>query len=121
MQVDPIQPKLKTPGTKRLKPYYAEPPSKHAFKFNSRRYIEVPRTWFIENGALEVILTLLWAEGKGPNVLPTWFSRPALALLAACARLPEVRRCKLKAVLKAPDFSAGDYDTMNCIFSLLPI
>jgi hypothetical protein len=38
VQVDPIKPKLKPPGTKRLKLQYDEPLSKYAFKFNLRRY-----------------------------------------------------------------------------------
>ena len=38
MQVDPIKPTLKAPGTKRLKLKYDEPLSKFAFKFNLRRY-----------------------------------------------------------------------------------
>ena len=42
------------------------------------------------------------------------------ALLRECTAMT-VGWCKLNPVLKAPDFSAGDYDTMNCIFSLLPI
>ena len=38
MQVDPIKPTLKAPGTKRLKLKYDEPLSKFAFKLNVRRY-----------------------------------------------------------------------------------
>jgi len=41
VQVDPVKPTLKAPGTKRLKPKYDEPLSKFAFKFNLRRYNEV--------------------------------------------------------------------------------
>ena len=40
MQIDPVKPKLKPPGTKRLKLKYDEPLSKFAFKFNLRRYIK---------------------------------------------------------------------------------
>jgi|AntAceMinimDraft_5_1070358.scaffolds.fasta_scaffold13604_1 hypothetical protein len=50
------------------------------------------RTWFIASGALEVLLSLLWAGGRGPRTTPAWFCRPSLALLATCARLPEGRR-----------------------------
>jgi hypothetical protein len=39
VQVDPIKPKLKAPGTKRLKLEYDELLSSFAFKFNLRRYI----------------------------------------------------------------------------------
>ena len=41
MQVDPIKPTLKAPGTKRLKLHYAKPLSNFAFKFNLRRYTVV--------------------------------------------------------------------------------
>ena len=38
MQLDPIKPTLKPPGTKRLKLQYDGPLSNSAFKFNLRRY-----------------------------------------------------------------------------------
>ena len=38
VQVDPIKPKLKAPGTKRLTPKYDERLSNFAFKFKLRRY-----------------------------------------------------------------------------------
>jgi hypothetical protein len=38
VQVDPIKPKLKLPGTKHLKLKCDEPLSNFAFKFNLRRY-----------------------------------------------------------------------------------
>ena len=38
VQVDPIKPTLKPPGTKRLKLNYDEPLSTPAFKFNLRCY-----------------------------------------------------------------------------------
>jgi hypothetical protein len=38
VQVDPIKPALKAPGTKRLKLQYDEPPLNFAFKFNLHRY-----------------------------------------------------------------------------------
>ena len=38
MQVDPIDPTLKAPGSKRLKLNCDEPLSNFAFKFNLRRY-----------------------------------------------------------------------------------
>ena len=41
MQVDPLQPKLKEPETKRLKLSRGEPPSNFAFKFKLRRYNKV--------------------------------------------------------------------------------
>ena len=40
MQVVPIKPTLKAPGTKRLKLKYDEALSNFAFKFNLRRYIK---------------------------------------------------------------------------------
>ena len=38
MQVEPMKPMLKAPGTKRLKPYTDKPPSNVAFKVHLRRY-----------------------------------------------------------------------------------
>jgi len=38
VQVDPIKPTLKAPGTKRLKPLHDEPLSNFTFKYNLRRY-----------------------------------------------------------------------------------
>jgi len=38
VQVDPLIPMLKAPGTKRLKLNYDEPLSNFAFEFNLRRY-----------------------------------------------------------------------------------
>ena len=43
MQVDPIKPTLKPPGTKRLQLQYHDPPSNSAFKFSLRRYSLVAR------------------------------------------------------------------------------
>ena len=43
VQVDPIKPKLKPPGAKRLKHKHDEPLSSFAFKFNLRRYNPVKR------------------------------------------------------------------------------
>ena len=40
MQVDPINPTLKAPGAKHLKPIYLELLLSSAFKFNLRRYTE---------------------------------------------------------------------------------
>ena len=39
MQVDPIKPTVKAPGTKRLKLICDDPLSNFAFKYNLRRYI----------------------------------------------------------------------------------
>ena len=38
MQLDPIKPTLKAPGSKRLKLQYEKPPANSAFRFNLRRY-----------------------------------------------------------------------------------
>ena len=40
MQVDPIKPTLKPPGTRRLKVHDDEPPSNVSFTTNLRRYTE---------------------------------------------------------------------------------
>ena len=42
MQVDPIKPKLKPPGTERLKLQCDDPLLHFAFNFNLRRYIGMP-------------------------------------------------------------------------------
>ena len=42
VQVDPIKPTLKAPGTQRLKLKYDNPLSSFAFKFNLRRYTQAP-------------------------------------------------------------------------------
>ena len=53
MQVDPIRPTLKAPGTKRLKVKYHKPPSNFVFDFNLHRYnqglacSECTRGWFL--------------------------------------------------------------------------
>jgi len=41
VHADPIEPELKAPGTKRLKPQYNELLSNFAFKLNRRRYTAV--------------------------------------------------------------------------------
>jgi hypothetical protein len=41
VQVDPVKPKLKPHGTKRLKLKYDKPLSKFAFKFNLHHYNKV--------------------------------------------------------------------------------
>ena len=45
MQVAPIKPKLKAPGSKRLKLRYDGPLSNFAFKFNLRRYSKEDDEW----------------------------------------------------------------------------
>ena len=46
MQVKPMNPKLKAPGTKRLKLFFVNLLSSFAFDFNLRRYIKA-----VQNGA----------------------------------------------------------------------
>jgi hypothetical protein len=50
--VDPIKPKLKLPGTERLKPACDVLLSIPAFKYNLRRYIKVVREGVVEIHAL---------------------------------------------------------------------
>jgi len=57
MQVDPIKPKLKLPGTKRLKLKYDVPLSNFAFKFNLRRFTLV-----------EKVSPALFAIAHSPNL-----------------------------------------------------
>jgi len=56
VQVDPIKPTLKAPGTKRLKLKHDEPLSNFAFKFNLRRYTK-ETTW----GPLEEVIAVGFA------------------------------------------------------------
>jgi hypothetical protein len=60
VQVDPIKPTLKPPGTKRLKLTYDEPVSNFAFKFSLRRYNEAPEeSAAAAAAALEALLPAL--------------------------------------------------------------
>jgi len=45
VQIDPIQPTLKAPGSERLKPKHVEVLSSFAFRFNVRRYMMGPETF----------------------------------------------------------------------------
>ena len=58
MQLDPIKPTLKAPGTKRLKLKCDEPLSKIAFNFDLRRYIKAVRVY-------ELLLTNGWVKDGG--------------------------------------------------------
>ena len=51
VQIDPIKPTLKAPGTKRLKLNYDEPLSNFAFKFNLRRH-NTAMQWSFETAAI---------------------------------------------------------------------
>ena len=57
MQLDPIKPTLKAPGSKRLKLQYDELLSRFAFKFKLRRYMVA-----LENAVQEwaAVLTSVW-------------------------------------------------------------
>jgi len=50
VQLDPVKPTLKAPGTKHLKLKCDEPPSNFAFNFNLRRYIEELRNKLSSGG-----------------------------------------------------------------------
>ena len=67
MQVDPIKPKLKLPGAKRLKLQRDEPLSNFAFNFNLRRYtvahIVLP-TYALEHKVRRCSLTVSKPELK---------------------------------------------------------
>ena len=59
MQVDPIKPTMKAPGTKRLKLKYDEPLSGFGFNFNLRRYIPRARAAHARRGGRGQGLTLV--------------------------------------------------------------
>ena len=53
MQIDPIKPKFKPPGTSRWKLECDVPPSTSAFKFNLRRYIKALKGLVVMSPELE--------------------------------------------------------------------
>jgi hypothetical protein len=59
MQVDPIKPTLKPPGTKRLVPKWDEPLSDFAFNFNLRRYIWALRLCGFLDAAIYIFIAQL--------------------------------------------------------------
>jgi len=68
VQVDPIKPMLKPPGTKRLKLKYDESPSNFAFKFNLRRYNQVTPRAMAKGRFVEI--PALRGSGQGLTLLP---------------------------------------------------
>jgi hypothetical protein len=92
VQVDPIKPASKAPGTKRLKPKYDDPLSNFAFKFNLRRYneerLQKALNYFINQAVSAAFYT--WRENA-----------------EYCAEVRvKAGRCTVKPVLKAPGFCA---------------
>jgi hypothetical protein len=75
VQVDPIKPMLKAPGTERLKLEYHESLSKFAFNFNLRRYNQGNRIQAAERRAAE-------AENM-VRPPPTHFSRVPQMVIAS--------------------------------------
>jgi hypothetical protein len=63
VQVDPIKPTLKAPGTTRLKLNHEEVRSSFAFKFKLRRYI-------MEGGDAVWVARLRSATGRGLHSFP---------------------------------------------------
>ena len=82
MQVDPIKPTLKAPGTKRLKLQYDEPPSSFALKFKLRRYIECAGdgdTLLGPGGQLREYLARLAAADTATGFVVGAYTRPLLS------------------------------------------
>ena len=69
MQVDPMNPTLKAPGTKRLKLKNDELLSNFAFKFNLRRYMSTKLKRIILKAAYYVVLAIVKAVLAVPRVL----------------------------------------------------
>ena len=69
VQVDPIKPTLKAPGTKRLKLKFDKPLSSFAFTFNLRRYNMVGNAY-----------TLAYA----PNSVESWKGQKLLTKVGRC-------------------------------------
>jgi len=70
VQLRPIGPTLKAPGTKRLKLNYGVPLSNFDFKFNLRRYITAAHEHFLQCAAMDHAschyqAALLEASGEG--------------------------------------------------------
>ena len=74
MQVDPMNPMLKSPGTKHLKLNCDRPLSTSAFKFDLRRYIEamedVPRPLQAERAAGQLVARLVKQDDCVAMILP---------------------------------------------------
>ena len=71
VQVGPMKPMLKAPGTKRLKLKYDESPSNFAFKFNLRRYTVV-RGAGARPHALHPVQGRGVLRGASPSTLRNW-------------------------------------------------
>jgi len=65
VQVDPIKPALKAPGTKRLKLIYDGPLSNFAFNFNLRRYNERLALYGLIFTIVSVLITILTSVQNG--------------------------------------------------------
>jgi len=79
VQVDPIKPTLKTPGTKRSKLKYDRPLSSFAFKFNLRRYNKATSN-ICTAQALLANMAGLYAVYHGPDGLKAGaHTRPLLS------------------------------------------
>ena len=72
MQVDPIKPNLKAPGSKRLKLKYDEPLSNFAFNFNLRRYIEAEDARILTDMSL---MRRMYGRGLHPSTFQLNLSR----------------------------------------------
>ena len=70
MQVDPIKPKLKPPGTKRLKLQCDIMLSTSAFKFNLRLYTEAPDADFDFSAAYDPVTFSGARHGRTWQILP---------------------------------------------------
>jgi len=92
VQVDPIKPLLKAPGTKRLKLKHGEQLSNFAFKFNLRRYSPVQQQRAAESA---VALALLTGPGRAVQVDPI---KPTL-------KAPGSKRLKLQHEKLLSNFS----------------
>ena len=77
VQVNPIKPMLKAPGTKRLKLTYDEPLSSFAFKFNLCRYtppiipVELPLKVGRDTWIMLAALFITYLSQYPPRVIPS--------------------------------------------------
>ena len=71
MQVDPIKPVLKAPGTEHLILKYDQPLSNFAFKFNMRRYMEGDTQKDVDAAADMIERLLVPVDEAGPARHPS--------------------------------------------------
>ena len=89
MQVDPIKPTLKAPGTNRLKLKYEKLLSNIAFNFNLRRYPKVGNDVLIGAHAVVLVRPATWRPPRHRHVM--FNPRDIACHVTGCYLDPEMR------------------------------